>query len=161
MDEVLEAATALSVAMAKKEKTAEKASFLSLSVCPQLTLEIAVCSQEKAWLVGLRGSTRYGSKLISQAVSVKQGVVPNIIMPLPNPPRFQDNNLDVLGIDGSATKVSDGVMVDSEGNVLALWASFPLSKGAVGQAIPSVYLQDAIKVRHTVCPEMPLCLPWN
>ena len=66
MDEALEAATALSVAVAKKEKT-----------------------EEKVWLVGLRGSTRYGSKLVSQAVSVKQGVVPNIIMTLPNPPRFQ------------------------------------------------------------------------
>ncbi len=72
---------------------------------------------EKVWLVGLNAR----HELVQQRTNVS--TVEPLILPLTNPPRFRDTNLEVVRLS-DATSTLGGAVVDKKGRVRALWASF-------------------------------------
>jgi len=105
---------------------------------------------KKYTIVGLQGNKRTGTQLVSKAVtsaSVSHGQP----VGLSHPPRFQDANLEVLALEGGMQ--SDGVVVDPQGRVAGLYASFSLQMNSGGrlqnvqafQAIPAELLSELVE----------------
>jgi S1-C subfamily serine protease len=78
---------------------------------------------DPVWLVGLMsGVGRSGhSDLVSRETIVSG--VKWIALPMPNPPRYQEHNLEMVALQ-DVVSTEGGVVCDVEGSVKAFWASF-------------------------------------
>ncbi len=96
---------------------------------------------DRVWHVGLDRRSR----VVSQKTRVEQ--IQPLSLPLPSPPFFSDRNLLTIDV-GQAARSSGGVLVDRQGRVGALWASFvDLSQDepdAFFLGLPVSYLRDVV-----------------
>jgi len=79
---------------------------------------------KKLWHVTSVGSVRTGCELVSDQASATESEP--CVAPLSHPPRWQETNIDLLGLKGGAAMASsqDGVIANDDGEVVAYWASF-------------------------------------
>ena len=95
---------------------------------------------DDVWLVGL--SPRH--ELTWRRSEVSRIEVPALT--LPNPPRFRETNIELLGLEDS-TPTLGGVLADRWGRVSAFWASFAMDGDEGGQeaffaGIPAARVQE-------------------
>ncbi|CCI41247.1 unnamed protein product [Albugo candida] len=78
---------------------------------------------EQVWLVGLQGTSGHvgHSELVSRETIVSG--VKWIGLPIPNPPRYQEHNLEMIALQ-DVVGTEGGVICNMDGQVQALWASF-------------------------------------
>jgi len=76
-------------------------------------------SGDEVWLVGLSSQ----QQLISRRTHVSRVEAPQI--PLSDPPRFRETNIDLIGLADSDATLG-GVLSDGRGRVYALWAAFSI-----------------------------------
>ena len=78
--------------------------------------------------------------------------------------RFRDSNLEVVTLVNGPTDF-DGVIVDDQGSVLALWASFAYQAGRdltqVNMGLPSELIADMLEHMHTGKPIRSLEVEWR
>jgi S1-C subfamily serine protease len=97
---------------------------------------------EELWEVGYSGD----QELVSRQARVSR--MSNIDIPLPNPPFFRDSNLEVAVMEGEQA-VNGGMLVDRQGRMRALWASFVDLSGekpsAMMRGIPARNVAEALE----------------
>nr|CCA16476.1 proapoptotic serine protease nma111like protein puta [Albugo laibachii Nc14] len=78
---------------------------------------------DQVWLVGLQGTSGHvsHSELVSRETIVSG--VKWIGLPIPNPPRYQEHNLEMIALQ-DVVGTEGGVVCNVQGQVQALWASF-------------------------------------
>jgi S1-C subfamily serine protease len=72
---------------------------------------------DEVWLVGLSSRQR----LVSRKTRVSRVEAAQI--PLMNPPRFRETNIEIIGLSDSAPTLG-GVIADGKGRIYALWVAF-------------------------------------
>ncbi|HNH48198.1 MAG TPA: hypothetical protein PKY30_14240, partial [Myxococcota bacterium] len=100
---------------------------------------------EELWEVGFSAD----QDLVSRQARVSR--MTNIDLPLPNPPFFRDSNLEVAVLEGNQA-VNGGLLVDRQGRMRALWASFVDLSGEkpspVMRGIPAANVQSMLETVH-------------
>lgn len=93
---------------------------------------------EPVWLVGLISSVgRSGhSDLVSRETIVSG--IKWIGLPMPNPPRYQEHNLEMIALQ-DVVSTEGGVVCSSDGDVEAFWASFSYQQQSRGQKVESQF----------------------
>jgi len=94
---------------------------------------------QKLWHISSVGSMRSGCALVSDK---GQAIVSQPLMgPASTPPRWQETNIDLVSMKGSASLSSsqDGVLANDDGEVVAYWASFLTQTGKDGRVQDSHY----------------------
>ena len=97
---------------------------------------------DELWLVALSES----QQLLSEKVTVSR--VESAALPLTQPPRYRESNLDLVALTRAPSTVG-GVLADRRGRVVAQWASFS-SQGREGPTaffagIPVGVLEDVVR----------------
>jgi S1-C subfamily serine protease len=82
---------------------------------------------EPVWVVGYSPAAR----LISRETRV--GRLEPLALPMTRPPRFRDQNIELLELEDFPPTLG-GVVADSQGRVLAIWASFYSAGGPTPEA---------------------------
>jgi S1-C subfamily serine protease len=100
---------------------------------------------DPVWVVGVSPVKRW----VSRKTQVDRREP--LILPMTRPPRFRDQNIDLIGVEDSPATMG-GVLADGWGRVVALWASYTPSQGQnsepflagipIGHVIPIV---DALR----------------
>lgn len=101
---------------------------------------------DDVWMVGLTSTER----VVSRRTRVARREPIN--MPLTQPPRFREANLEIATLEDAAQSVG-GVLTDCLGRVVAFWASFSTGDGSSMDGffagIPSLQLQRMVEpLRH-------------
>lgn len=93
---------------------------------------------DPVWLVGLMSSVgRSGhSDLVSRETLVSG--VKWIGLPMPNPPRYQEHNLEMVSLQ-DVVSTEGGVVCNPEGGVQAFWASFSYQQQRRGSKVESQF----------------------
>lgn len=93
---------------------------------------------EPVWLVGLMSSVgRSGhSDLVSRETIVSG--IKWIGLPMPNPPRYQEHNLEMIALQ-DVVSTEGGVVCSPDGDVEAFWASFSYQQQRGGQKVESQF----------------------
>ncbi|KAF1315680.1 Pro-apoptotic serine protease, partial [Globisporangium splendens] len=93
---------------------------------------------EPVWLVGLMSSVgRSGhSDLVSRETIVSG--IKWIGLPMPNPPRYQEHNLEMVALQ-DIVGTEGGVVCSPDGEVEAFWASFSFQQQRGGQKVESQF----------------------
>lgn len=91
---------------------------------------------EPVWLVGLMSSVgRSGhSDLVSRETIVSG--IKWIALPMPNPPRYQEHNLEMIALQ-DVVGTEGGVVCSPDGDVEAFWASFSYQQQRRSQKVES------------------------
>ncbi|RME28373.1 MAG: hypothetical protein D6798_02520, partial [Deltaproteobacteria bacterium] len=96
---------------------------------------------DRVWHVGMD----WRSRVVSQKTRVEQ--IEPLALPLPSPPFFIDTNIETIDV-GQAARSNGGVLVDRQGRVGALWASFVDLSGDKPDGfflgLPASYLHDVV-----------------
>jgi len=112
---------------------------------------------EEATLVGLTSSVNFrrAAMLVSRKTRVAQ--VGWVQQPVPSPPAFRDTNIDLIDVEDRMT-TEGGVVADSSGGVLALWAAFPFQQGGANRqfyrGMPMDHITEAVETFRAVDGEM-------
>jgi S1-C subfamily serine protease len=103
----------------------------------------ALESGDEVWLVGLSSRQR----LVSRKTRVSRVEASHI--PLSNPPRFRQTNIELIGLSDS-TATLGGVVSDEKGRVYAFWAAFSVDDeagaGSIFAGIPSRTMVDMLDI---------------
>jgi len=109
-------------------------------------------------VVGLAPDNKVMSQW-SQVASYSQ-----LSLPLSRTLRFRDSNLEAVDLVNGPTNF-DGVLVDAEGNAIALWASFAYQSGRdttqINMGIPSALVVDMVDAMRARQPLRSLEVEWQ
>ncbi|RLN63364.1 hypothetical protein BBJ29_002111, partial [Phytophthora kernoviae] len=99
---------------------------------------IPLAPSDPVWLVGLMSSVgRSGhSDLVSRETIVSG--VKWIGLPMPNPPRYQEHNLEMVSLQ-DVVGTEGGVVCSEQGDVSAFWASFSFQQQRRGSKVESQF----------------------
>merc|ERR1740117_526255 len=108
---------------------------------------VAPNTRDEVHLVALNSklNNRRAAKLVSRQTRI--GQISWTKLSLPRPPAFIDNNVDLIDLE-DRTYNEGGVVADSKGAVVALWAAFPVVQNGTRKqfqrGLAAAYIKDCI-----------------